>query len=119
MRPSPPLAQAAFRSVLDAACLVYVFWARFWDTTMVCSMWSGILCRVFMIRSSGIGSGVAASANVESSHSFQAAFHPCFQRVAPCHRVLQEEVWLLVLGTGRRAIQRSRGKKGGRHNRDC
>ena len=50
MRPSPPLAQAAFRSVLDAACSVYVFCARFWDTTMVCCMWSGILCRVFMIR---------------------------------------------------------------------
>ena len=70
MRPSPPLAQAAFRSVLDAACSVYIFCARLWDTTMVCCMWSGILCRVFTIRSSGISSGVAASANVESSHSF-------------------------------------------------
>ena len=59
-----------------------------------------------MIRSSGMGSGA-----VESSHSLQAAFHPCFQRVAPCHRVLREELLLLVLGTGRRAIQRSRGKK--------
>ena len=67
---------------------------------MVCCMWSGILCRVFRIRSSGIGSGVAASANVESSHSFQAAFYPCFQRVAPCHRVSGEELLLLVLGTG-------------------
>ena len=72
-----------------------------------------------MIRSSGSGSGVAASAAVEPSHSFQAAFHPCFQRVAPCHRVSREELLLLVLGTGRRAIQRSRGKKkGGMHDID-
>ena len=53
-----------------------------------------------MIRSSGIGSGAAASTAVESSHSFQAAFHPCFQRVTPCHRVSREELLLLVLGTG-------------------
>ena len=32
-----------------------------------------------MARSSGISSGAADSVVVESSHSFQAAFYPCFQ----------------------------------------
>ena len=49
-----------------------------------------------MIRSSGISSGAADSVVEEWSHSFQAAFHPCFQRVVPCHRVLLEELLLLM-----------------------
>ena len=69
------------------------------------------------MRSSGISSGAADSAVVESSHSFQAAFHPCFQRVSPCHRVLREELLLLVLGT-RMQFRDLEAKKGGMHDID-
>ena len=39
----------------------------------------------------------------ESSHPFQASFHPCFQRAAPCHRAWLEEL-LLIMAAGERQM---------------
>ena len=55
-----------------------------------------------MTRSSGIRSGAADSVLVESSHSFQAAIYPCFQRGVACHQV-----------TGRVAVAHGRQGQGG------
>ena len=69
-----------------------------------------------MTRSSGISSGAADSVVVESSHSFQAAFYPCFQRLVPCHRAWLEELLLLMVARDREAggSEVSR-EKGGKH----
>ena len=57
-----------------------------------------------MIRSSWISYGAADSVVVVSSHPFETAFYPCFQRVVPCHR----------RGWKSCCCSRSPGQRGGR-----
>ena len=67
-----------------------------------------------MTRSSGISSGAADSVVVESSHSFQAAFYPCFHLVVPCQQAWLEELLLLMVAREAGGSEVSR-EKGGKH----
>ena len=86
-QPSPLLDVRALIGVLDVACSVSVFCECPWEMTVVCCTCSCIMCTAFVTRSSETCSGICAGEAVaeESSHPFQASFHPCFHRVVPCH----------------------------------